>query len=85
MADDNIAGLAGSVGAHDALDRDDLPDKGVLDLVGVEGDVGLVVVGVRLEEVLLPARGSVGYSTVRPTDAVEEGQHCRVKSKRVVE
>lgn len=54
VADHDVARLSRGVRANDALHRDDLPDHRVLGLVRVEGDVGLVKVRVRLEEVLLP-------------------------------
>lgn len=61
VVDYDVARLSRGVGANDALHRDDLPDHRVLGLVRVEGDVGLVKVRVRLEEVLL-AGSPVGRS-----------------------
>lgn len=61
MVDDDVARLSRRVGADNALHRDDLSDHRVLGLVRVEGDVGLVIVWVCLEEVLL-SRSPVGRS-----------------------
>jgi len=53
VVDDDVAGLAGGLGSDDALGRDDLAGEGCLVLVDVDGDGGLVPVGIGLEEVLL--------------------------------
>mmetsp|Transcript_41962 Transcript_41962/g.104771 ORF Transcript_41962/g.104771 Transcript_41962/m.104771 type:complete len:440 (-) Transcript_41962:9-1328(-) len=53
MVDDDVTGLSGGLFAHNPLDAHDLADAGCLFAVGVDGDVGHVIVGGRLEEVLL--------------------------------
>lgn len=53
VIDHDVARLSCCVGANDTLNRDHLADHRVLGLVGVEGDVRLVIVWVGLEEVLL--------------------------------
>jgi hypothetical protein len=50
VIDDDIAGLTDGVGADDSLHGDDLADVGGSGLVGLEGDVALVIVRVGLEE-----------------------------------
>ncbi len=57
MVDDDVAGLAGGFGAHDALGGDDLAGEGGLVLVHVDGDGGLVVVRLGFQEVLLHGEG----------------------------
>lgn len=59
MVDDYIASLPCGVGAHNTLHGHHLPDKGVLVLVRVKGDVRLVKVWISLKEVLLPTGGPV--------------------------
>ena len=66
MVDDDVAGLACCFRAYNLLDRDNLANEGLLVLVSVEGDVGLVIVRVCLQEVLAlggsPREGSAAYS-----------------------
>lgn len=80
MVDDDVARLARGVGADDALDGHDLTDHGVLDLVGVEGDVGHVEVGVRLEEVQLGAGAAVGDGSAGAEKKTR--QHKKKESSR---
>mmetsp|Transcript_31995 Transcript_31995/g.68160 ORF Transcript_31995/g.68160 Transcript_31995/m.68160 type:complete len:339 (-) Transcript_31995:106-1122(-) len=57
VVDDDVAGLAGGLGANDALGGDDLSSEGGLVLEGVDLHSGVVVVGGVLKEVLLQVQG----------------------------
>ena len=58
VVDDDVACLSGSLGSDDALGRNDLSGEGGLVLVGVDLNLGVVVVGGVFEEVLLQVEGS---------------------------
>ena len=53
MVNDDIASLTSGLSSNNALDGDDLSNVRLLGLEGLERDVGLVKVGIGLEEVLL--------------------------------
>lgn len=65
VRDDDVARLTRRIGADDTLYGHNLPDVGVLVLVDIEGDVGLVEVRVSLKEVLPAAGSPVRHAPVR--------------------
>ena len=64
VVDDDVAGLARGLGAHDALLGNDLAGEGGLALKAVHLHVGVVVVGGVLQKVLLQVQGG-------PVDGME--------------
>ena len=57
MVHNDVASLSGSLGADDALGRDNLGGEGSLVLEDVDGDGRLIIVRFSLEEVLLSGQG----------------------------
>ena len=57
MIDDDVACLSGGLGSNNTLGGDDLSSEGGLVLVGVDLDLGVVVVGGVFKEVLLQVEG----------------------------
>ena len=53
MVNDNVTSLASGLGSDNALGGNDLTGEGCLVLVDIDGDSGLIPVGIGLEEVLL--------------------------------
>mmetsp|Transcript_5995 Transcript_5995/g.10231 ORF Transcript_5995/g.10231 Transcript_5995/m.10231 type:complete len:380 (+) Transcript_5995:74-1213(+) len=72
VVDDNVAGLAGGLRAHDALDRGDLAHERRLGLVSVHRDLRHVIVRRGLEEVLLGALGL--HDGARHSAVVDRGE-----------
>jgi hypothetical protein len=58
VVDDDVAGLSGGLGSNNTLGGNDLSGEGGLVLVGVDLDVGVVMVGGVFEEILLQVEGS---------------------------
>ena len=58
VVDDDVACLSGGLGSNNTLGGDDLSGEGGLVLVGVDLDLGVVVVGGVFKEVLLQVEGS---------------------------
>lgn len=91
VADDDVARLAGGLGADDALHGHHLPDHRVLCLVGVHGHVRHVKVRVCLEEVQLAAGSTVGHRSAAATEGVageavrkhEQRGFCRLAAERL--
>jgi hypothetical protein len=57
VIDDDVASLTGGLGSNDALGGDDLSGEGCLVFVGVDLEVGDIVVGGELKEILLQVEG----------------------------
>ena len=57
VVDDDVACFSGSLGSDDTLGRNDLSGEGGLVFVGVDLDLGVVVVGGVFKEVLLDVKG----------------------------
>jgi len=74
VVDDDVACLSGGLGSDDALGGDDLSGEGGLVLVGVDLDLGVVVVGGVFKEVLLQVEGSSELGSVG-------GNKCRSRCK----